>query len=138
MTKVLLTQLDLAVLLNVCDAVSDYVNEWQKTTENSCPLGVISMIYRGPLPTRKRYSRSIFKDISPRGSPQRPNTLRRLLIDTFAIMRASKSFEPLPQILTKSPRLHDFLKRHLSISRPYSEAAPPSHRCKPRQFTFKR
>ena len=28
----LLTQLDLAVLLNVCDAVvSDYVNEWQKT-----------------------------------------------------------------------------------------------------------
>ena len=29
----LLTQLDLAVLLNVCDAVvSDYVNEWQKTT----------------------------------------------------------------------------------------------------------
>lgn len=29
----LLTQLDLAVLLNVCDAVvSDYVNEWQKTS----------------------------------------------------------------------------------------------------------
>ena len=34
----LLTQLDLAVLLNVCDAVvSDYVNEWQKTTGNILP-----------------------------------------------------------------------------------------------------
>ena len=43
----LLTQLDLAVLLNVCDAVvSDYVNEWQKTTGNI-------------LPTRGPYSRLI-------------------------------------------------------------------------------
>ena len=34
----LLTQLDLAVLLNVCDAVvSDYVNEWQKTTGELLP-----------------------------------------------------------------------------------------------------
>ena len=34
----LLTQLDLAVLLNVCDAVvSDYVNQWQKTTGNILP-----------------------------------------------------------------------------------------------------
>ena len=34
----LLTQLDLAVLLNVCDAVvSDYVNEWQKTTGEVLP-----------------------------------------------------------------------------------------------------
>lgn len=34
----LLTQLDLAVLLNVCDAVvSDYVNEWQKTTGEILP-----------------------------------------------------------------------------------------------------
>ena len=34
----LLTQLDLAVLLNVCDAVvSDYVNEWQKTTGRILP-----------------------------------------------------------------------------------------------------
>ena len=34
----LLTQLDLAVLLNVCDAVvSDYVNQWQKTTGEILP-----------------------------------------------------------------------------------------------------
>ncbi len=34
----LLTQLDLAVLLNVCDAVvCDYVNEWQKTTGEILP-----------------------------------------------------------------------------------------------------
>ena len=34
----LLTQLDLAVLLNVCDkVVSDYVNEWQKTTGEILP-----------------------------------------------------------------------------------------------------
>ena len=34
----LLTQLDLAVLLNVCDAVvSDYVNEWQNTSGNVLP-----------------------------------------------------------------------------------------------------
>ena len=34
----LLTQLDLAVLLNVCDAVvSDYVNEWQKTSGKVLP-----------------------------------------------------------------------------------------------------
>ena len=34
----LLTHLDLAVLLNVCDAVvSDYVNEWQKTTGEILP-----------------------------------------------------------------------------------------------------
>ena len=34
----LLTQLDLAVLLNVCDAVvCDYVNEWQKTTGDILP-----------------------------------------------------------------------------------------------------
>ena len=34
----LLTHLDLAVLLNVCDAVvSDYVNEWQKTTGDILP-----------------------------------------------------------------------------------------------------
>ena len=34
----LLTQLDLAVLLNVCDAVvSDYVNEWQRTTGDILP-----------------------------------------------------------------------------------------------------
>ena len=34
----LLTQLDLAVLLNVCDAVvSDYVNEWQRTTGEVLP-----------------------------------------------------------------------------------------------------
>ena len=34
----LLTQLDLAVLLNVCDAVvSDYVNEWQRTTGEILP-----------------------------------------------------------------------------------------------------
>ena len=34
----LLTQLDLAVLLNVCDAaVNSYVNEWQKTTGNLLP-----------------------------------------------------------------------------------------------------
>ena len=34
----LLTQLDLAVLLNVCDAVvSDYVNEWQKTSGRLLP-----------------------------------------------------------------------------------------------------
>ena len=34
----LLTQLDLAVLLNVCDAVvCDYVNEWQKTTSEILP-----------------------------------------------------------------------------------------------------
>ena len=34
----LLTQLDLAVLLNVCDAVvSDYVNEWQKTSGQLLP-----------------------------------------------------------------------------------------------------
>lgn len=34
----LLTQLDLAVLLNVCDAVvSDYVNEWQKTSGKLLP-----------------------------------------------------------------------------------------------------
>ena len=32
----LLTQLDLAVLLNVCDqVVNDYVNEWQKTTRRN-------------------------------------------------------------------------------------------------------
>ena len=34
----LLTQLDLAVLLNVCDAVvSDYVNQWQKTSGKLLP-----------------------------------------------------------------------------------------------------
>ena len=34
----LLTQLDLAVLLNVCDqVVMDYVNEWQKTTGEILP-----------------------------------------------------------------------------------------------------
>ena len=34
----LLTQLDLAVLLNVCDAVvQDYVNEWQRTTGDILP-----------------------------------------------------------------------------------------------------
>ena len=34
----LLTQLDLAVLLNVCDAVvSDYVNEWQRTSGKVLP-----------------------------------------------------------------------------------------------------
>ena len=34
----LLTHLDLAVLLNVCDAVvSDYVNQWQKTTGEMLP-----------------------------------------------------------------------------------------------------
>ena len=34
----LLTQLDLAVLLNVCDAVvSDYVNEWQKSSGELLP-----------------------------------------------------------------------------------------------------
>ena len=34
----LLTQLDLAVLLNVCDAVvSDYVNQWQRTTGEILP-----------------------------------------------------------------------------------------------------
>ncbi len=33
-----MTQLDLAVLLNVCDAVvCDYVNEWQKTTGDILP-----------------------------------------------------------------------------------------------------
>ena len=75
----------------------------------SCLLEARSMIYQVLLPTRKRSSRSIFKDISHPESPQKPNTLRRQLTDTFEIMRASKSFATQPQILIQSHRLHDFL-----------------------------
>ena len=51
----LLTQLDLAVLLNVCDqVVCDYVNEWQKTTRrNLTHSAAISMTYRVLLPIKK-------------------------------------------------------------------------------------
>ena len=39
----LLTQLDLAILLNVCDkVVCDYVNEWQRTTGEILPITRLS------------------------------------------------------------------------------------------------
>ena len=107
----LLTQLDLAVLLNVCDAVvSDYVNEWQKTTGELLPTRGNIHDLSGTITHKKEINNPLSSgDTSPPGSPRRPNTLRRQLIDTFAIMSPSKSFAPLPLILIKSHRLHDFL-----------------------------
>ena len=50
----LLTQLDLAVLLNVCDAVSVIMSmNGKKRVVNCYPRGAIFMIYRELLPTRK-------------------------------------------------------------------------------------
>ncbi len=84
----LLTQLDLAVLLNVCDkVVSDYVNEWnQEPQAKSYPPVAIFMTYQERLLTRKRSSHSIFKGISPRLLLPRPGIPRRRSIDTFGIM----------------------------------------------------
>ena len=50
----LLTQLDLAVLLNVCDAVvSDYVNEWQKSTGEILPTRGNIHDLSGAIPHKK-------------------------------------------------------------------------------------
>ena len=84
----LLTQLDLAVLLNVCDAVvSDYVNEWQKTTGEILPTRGNIHDLSGAITHKKEIITLYLQGhLTPR-LPPRPNTLRRLSTDTFGIMR---------------------------------------------------
>ena len=61
----LLTQLDLAVLLNVCDAVvNNYVNEWQKTSGKLLPTRGNIHDLSGAITHKKGYP-------APTGKPMR-------------------------------------------------------------------
>ena len=82
----LLTQLDLAVLLNVCDAaVNNYVNEWQKTSGKLLPTRGNIHDLSGAI-THKKEIVIYLQGISLPLLLPRPNTQKKRLTDTFGIM----------------------------------------------------
>ena len=107
----------------------------QKPQAKSYPHGAIFMTYRERLPTRKRSSLFIFKDISHRGSPQRTKHSKEAVdryirdYESIKVVRAATAdIDKISQITRLSKRV---ISQYLDL---IPTAPTPNYGCKPRQF----